>query len=149
MRIGDPLLQRAMAGGSPVLITGTGLLARGAGMTGVAAVAAPIVTMGGMALDEAFFGADYPGLYYEGAAARSSLSGGAGAGAGFLTTAGIFALGGSEFPIIGNIIGFGVGTIVYLVVDVTAGEALEQSILESGGAYGCVGTPFAGVRPTE
>jgi hypothetical protein len=104
-----------------------------AGITG--AGIAPLITGVEMLFDDT----DYIPSDYFARLTRSAVSGGVGAGAGALATATFFAIAGSEFPIIGNLIGFGVGLIVGLATDSAIGDPLEEEIREIAGQQGCKG----------
>jgi hypothetical protein len=45
---------------------------------------------------------------------------------------------GSEVPVVGNLVGLGVGLLAYFVTDLAVGEDVEQGIRESMGEQGCV-----------
>jgi len=105
-------------------------------------VTAPLMTWAVMGINQAFFGADLTGTDYAALGLRSAtagaVGGGVGAGAASLS---IYLMGGaaagSEVPILGNIIGAGVGLIAYFVVDKIWGDDVEQSVRSAMGEQGC------------
>ena len=109
------------------------LLGRGGGGL-LGGLAAPAVTMAALMLDSE----EHSRLEYYGAMARSGASAGAGGLAGALATGTYFAIAGSEFPLVGNAIGFGVGFGGALVFDAIWGEDIESGVREYGGELGCV-----------
>lgn len=139
-RLLDPLLTRATgpAVGSTGALTAGGIMSRGLGSSGAGAIVAPAVTWLGMGADELWFGADYYSGDYKAKGARSAVSGGIASGGGALAAGITGAVLGTEVPILGNIIGFGVGIGIYYLVDSTIGEEIEESIRISAGEQGCV-----------
>ncbi|QRN93091.1 DUF4157 domain-containing protein [Archangium violaceum] len=116
------------AGMSP---TASSTLGRVAGGTGAAVVLAPLVTTGGMLLDEE----NYTDIDYAARAGRSTVA----AGGSALATGLLFAAMGSEVPIAGNIVGFLVGIGVYYVTDSLIGDDTEEAIRLGLGEGGCTG----------
>ncbi|HKP77303.1 MAG TPA: T3SS effector HopA1 family protein, partial [Longimicrobiaceae bacterium] len=106
-------------------------------------VTAPLMTLGALGIRD-LAGDDITGTDYAALGARSTTSGliagGAGTGAASLT---VFMLGGaaagSEVPIIGNLVGAGIGLLVYYVADETVGARVEGGVREALGEGGCVG----------
>jgi len=140
-RMMNPILSDATTSGSSSLsmLTSRGLLARGAGGFGAGGVIAPAVTWLGMGADELFFDADYYWGDYAAKGGRSSVAGAVAGGGGALAAGITGAIAGSEVPILGNIVGFGAGILIYWIVDSAVGEDIEQSIRDSAGEQGCTG----------
>ncbi|HXH95278.1 MAG TPA: DUF4157 domain-containing protein [Thermoanaerobaculia bacterium] len=105
-----------------------------AGGGALGSLAAPVVTMASMALSSQ----DYTSLEYYGALGRSSATGAVGGIGGALATGTYFAIAGSEFPLVGNAIGFVVGFGGALIFDAIWGEDIDRGIREAGGELGCV-----------
>lgn len=103
--------------------------------TGIGAVAAPVITLGGMAFQETFFDADFTRIDYAATGARTAVAGGGGALAAGITGAVL----GSEVPLLGNAVGFVVGFGGYLIVDAIWGDDIEAAVREELGEGGCVG----------
>ncbi|MFV8752698.1 DUF4157 domain-containing protein [Nannocystaceae bacterium ST9] len=111
-------------------------LGRFVGGTGVAVVAAPLVTMASMAFDDA----DYTRIDYAAAAGRSSTT----ALGGALASGLFFAAAGSELPVAGNIVGFVIGFGGALVTDWLVGDTVEETIRIGLGELGCTDGVGAG-----
>ena len=122
------------AGRTPGLLTSGVLSGRMFVSTGVGAVAAPVITLGSMAFQESFLDADYTGIDYYAAGARTAVAGGGGALAAGITG----ALLGSALPVGGNAVGFLVGFGGYLLVDYIWGDDIEHAVREGMGEFGCV-----------
>jgi hypothetical protein len=126
--------QRLIAGGMAPGAAGTvGRLGAG---SGIAVLAAPIVTTGSMALSEIFSDADYTSIDYAAAGGRSLV----GASGGALAAGVTGAVLGSEVPILGNAVGFIAGVGGYFATDWLFGEDVEDAIRRRLGEYGCRGT---------
>jgi hypothetical protein len=94
-------------------------------------------TWAGMALDELYGSADYTASDWASIGGRAFVSGTGGALAGALAAGAYTSLAGSEVPIVGNLIGFGVGFLGYLFVDWAIGEDVEREIRLAMGEGGC------------
>lgn len=102
-------------------------------------VIAPLMTWAQMGINQFGDDADYTRIDYAALGARSAFSGtlaGAG-GAGAAALTGFIA--GSEVPVIGNIIGAGVGLLIYWGADALFGEDVENSVRQALGEGGCKG----------
>jgi len=133
------MLTRAATGESVSALSP--ILGRGLGGGVAGGVVAPLTTIGGMALDEWLYGADYDKIDYTAKGTRAFVSGTAAGAGGALAAAGVGALAGSEVPILGNIVGFFVGLGVYYIVDSAVGDDVESGVRQSMGEAGCPRPP--------
>jgi len=113
------------------------LASRGLGGFAAGGVAAPLVTLTAMALDDQ----DYTAIDYTAKGTRAFVSGSLAGAGGALAAAGTGALLGSEVPIVGNIVGFFVGLGVYYIVDSTVGDSVEGGVRYAMGEEGCPRPP--------
>lgn len=101
------------------------------------AVVAPLTTWAQMGINQFADDADYTRIDYLALGARSGVSGtlaGAG-GAGAAALTGFIA--GSEVPVLGNIVGAGVGLLIYWGADALFGDDVESSVRLALGEGGC------------
>jgi hypothetical protein len=115
------------------------VLPRMGGGAAAGAIVAPLMTWAQMGLNQAVYGADYTGIDYAALGTRSLVSGaiGGAGGAGAAALTGFIA--GSEVPILGNIVGAGVGLLVYWGADALFGASVEASVRDALGEQGCQG----------
>ena len=112
----------------------------GSRIGGATALGGPLAvgtTWAGMALDELYGSADYTSSDWAALGGRAFVSGAGGAFAGALAAGTYTAVAGSEVPIVGNVIGFGVGFLGYLLVDWAVGKDVEREIRLAMGEGGC------------
>lgn len=86
-------------------------------------IVAPLVEMGSMALDDR----PHTRCEYAGRGSRAAVAGGI---SGAVSAGIVGAIWGSEVPILGNIVGFGIGVGVYWLADWAAGDAVQGSVQE-------------------
>lgn len=109
------IANRMISGGSSVLM---GRVV-GGGVAG--GVAAPVFEIGRMAMDDnPHTATDY--------AAKGTRAATSGAVSGAISAGIVGAIWGSEVPILGNIVGFGIGVGVYMLSDYLMGDTVEQTV---------------------
>lgn len=121
-QVGAPLARRMISQGSSTwLASGVG---RGLGGGVAGGMAAPIFTLGALALD----GQEHSGADYASAGTRAFVSGTLSAALAAGVVGGIW---GTSVPIAGNVVGFLVGFGGYLLVDALVGDEVEQGVRSS------------------
>ena len=120
----------------------TPLLGRGLGGGVAGGVIAPLTTLGGMGIEDLFYGGDNGTSDYAARGTRAFVSGATSGFAGALVAGAVGA-------IAGNIVGFIVGIGIYYIVDETAGESIEARIRKDMGEGGCPRPPEARPAPPE
>lgn len=133
--------QRAAASGSTALVSRVGgPLSRVPGGLAGGPISAGF-TLASMGIDDAFLGGHYTGIDYTAKGSRAFVSGTIAGGGGALAAGITGAIAGSEFPLVGNAVGFLVGVGIYYLVDNSIGEDVESSVRQGMGEQGCVDAP--------